>query len=89
MFRPFETRYWVDNRRSKPVTRGFPKAEAGSVSGAAKAAMRGFVSKVQCIDRNTGSALWTVVRGAKLPGRPIYNVEVLRGDGEPTPRRKA
>jgi hypothetical protein len=31
--RPFETRYWFDQRQKTPMSRGFPKAEEGSIKG--------------------------------------------------------
>ena len=78
--RPYETRYWLDRREKTPIVRGFPKAEAGSIDGAAKAAMKGLVAKVQCIDRHNDQVLWTVIRGDKVPGRNLYNVKAVRGD---------
>lgn len=80
--RPFETRYWVDRRKGKPLVRGFPKGEAGSVDGAAKAAAKGLVSKVQCVDRHTEQVLWTVIRGNKVPGRNLWSVTAHKGDQE-------
>jgi hypothetical protein len=78
--RPYETRYWCDRRLSKPITRGFPKAEIGSIDGAMKAAGKGLVSKVQCIDRVSELVIWTVLRGRKVPGRNLYSVEAHSGD---------
>lgn len=78
--RPYETRYWTDNRRTRPTTSGFPKAETGSIDGAVKAAAKGLVSKVQCIDRENETVLWTVKRGAKLPGRNLWSTEAHKGD---------
>ena len=78
--RPYETRYWIDSRIGKPITRGFPKAEAGSIEGAMRMIARGFASKVQCINRVTGRVLWTVKRGPKVPGVSIRPVLVERGD---------
>lgn len=78
--RPFQTRYWYGNRLlKKPTTSGFPKREEGSIDGAMKAAGKGWVSKVECIDRNTGEVLWTVVRGNKVPGRNVYSVAAHKG----------
>jgi len=88
MKRPYETRYWVDSRRTQPITRGFPKAEAGSIDGAARAVARGFCNKVQCIERETAKVLWTVKRGPRVPGVHIRPVEVIRGDDEKPSRRK-
>lgn len=78
--RPFETRYWVDRRLTKPITSGYPKQEQGSIDGAMKAAGKGLVSKVQCIDRTSGDVVWTVVRGNKVPGRNVYSVNAHKGD---------
>lgn len=86
--RPFETRYWCDRRLAKPITSGYPKAEAGSIDGAMKAAGKGLVSKVQCIDRATGAVAWTVLRGAKVPGRDVYSVDAHKGDYHPRGRKE-
>lgn len=90
MKRPYETRYWVDSRRRAPISRGFPKAEDGSIEGAAKAVARGYANKVQCIDRieHPGRVLWTVKAGPRVPGVHIRPVEVIRGDDEKPSRRR-
>jgi hypothetical protein len=80
--RRFETRYWLDSRETKPITRGFPKREDGSITGASRAVARGLASKVQCIDRKDDKVLWTVKRGAKVPGVSIRPVLVSRGEHE-------
>lgn len=78
--RPYETRYFIDSRKTKPVTRGFPKRQDGSIEGAAKAVAKGFANKVQCVDRNADRVIWTVKRGPKVPGVQIRPVLVERGD---------
>jgi hypothetical protein len=88
MPRPFETRYWVDLRKTKPVTRGFPKAEVGSIKGASRAVAMGYVNKVQCIDRERDHVVWTVKRGDKVRGVNIRPVLVFRGDPDQKPARK-
>lgn len=86
--RPYETRYWIDARKTKPVTKGFPKHEDGSIEGAGRAVARGFASKVQCIERETGRVLWTVKRAPRVPGVHIRGLEVHRGDPDERPSRK-
>lgn len=81
MIRQFETRYWFGYRRSKPDSRGFPKAQDGSIVGASKAIGRGLATKVQCIDRNRGEVLWTLKRGPKVPGANIWPTIVVKGQG--------
>jgi hypothetical protein len=78
--RPYETRYWVDGRRKSPISRGFPKAQEGSIEGAARAVASGFASKVQCITRPGGRVLWTVKAGPRVPGVRVVPVHVERGD---------
>lgn len=78
--RPYETRYWVDARLKRPISRGFPKAEVGSIEGASKAIARGFASKVDCIDRSTGEVQWMVKAGQRVRGVSIVPVEVFRRD---------
>lgn len=80
--RRFQTRYWLGNRNHKPSSyaRGFPKTEDGSIAGVGKLALRGWISKAQCFDWLTGKVLWTVERGAKVPGTNIYSVTVHKGD---------
>lgn len=85
--RPFETRYWCDMRLTKPVTRGFPKAEIGSIEGASKAVAKGYVNKVQCIDREQEKVVWTVKRGEKVRGVNIRPVLVFKGDPDAKPSR--
>lgn len=81
MKREYETRYWIDRRLNKPITRGFPKSEEGGIEGAAKAVAKGLASKVQRIHRPTGYVEWTVLRGPKVRGVAVYPTEVIRGDG--------
>lgn len=80
MKREYETRYWLDNRKAKPVTRGFPKAEAGSAKGAGKIIMQGFAVKVQCVHRPTGNVLWTAKRVLEK-GLHVCSVIVTKGEG--------
>lgn len=90
--RPFETRYFGDGRYKKDKyigSRGFPKSESGSIDGAAKAVAKGYVRKVQCVDRHHGDkVLWTVVARPKVPGVKIVPYDVIRGDDERPSRRK-
>jgi hypothetical protein len=81
----FETRYWVDRRKSKPITKGFPWSETGNIEGAVKACGKGLASKVQSINRQTGEVRWTAIRGRKIPGVNIYPVDVVKGDKEGKP----
>lgn len=81
--RPYETRYFgsISMRDpSKAVSRGFPKAEEGSIEGAAKAVAKGWVRKVQCIERSTERVLWTVKAGPRVRGVNIIPTVVTRGD---------
>ena len=84
--RQFETRYFGRARYKRlqyAVSRGFPKSEDGSIEGAAKAVARGYVDKVQCIDRwNHDRVKWTVKAGQPVPGVRIRPVIVIRGDDE-------
>lgn len=80
MKRPYETRYWIDARHTNPITKGFPKAEEGSIQGAGRVVARGLATKVQCIDRETGEVLWTVKRTPRVRGVNIRGLEVFRGD---------
>lgn len=88
--RQFETRYFGDGRYKKAKfigSRGFPKSEEGSIDGASKAVAKGYVAKVQCIDRFNGDkVLWTVIGKPKVPGVKIRPYDVIRGDDE-RPRR--
>lgn len=89
--RPFETRYFGNANMRNPklaLSRGFPKAEAGSIEGAAKAVAKGFVNKVQCIDRENERVVWTVKRGERVRGVNIRPVEVYRGDPDERGRRR-
>lgn len=86
--RDFETRYWQDNRTKKPMTSGFPKAEAGSAKGIHRVIIHGLASKVQCVDRNTDEVLWTVKRGPRIPGTSIHAIETCKGDPDAWPRRR-
>lgn len=79
IIRPFETRYYLDGRTKKPITKGFPKSQDGVIKGASNAVMRGLCYKVQCIDRNKDQVLWTVHAGQKVPGLPRSAV-VVRGE---------
>lgn len=79
IIRPFETRYYLDGRTKKPVTKGFPKSQDGVIKGASNAVMRGLCFKVQCINRETEKVLWTVYAGPKVPGLPRGAI-VVRGD---------
>lgn len=88
MKRPYETRYWIDQREKAPLARGFPKAEAGSIQGAAKVVAQGFASKVQCIDRSTGEVVWTVKRGDKVRKVNIRPTMVFKGDPDDKPVRR-
>lgn len=87
MKRPFETRYWVDGRVKKPITRGFPKAEAGSAKGAGKIIMQGLASKVQCVNRETGAIVWTA-KAVRVRGVNVCGVDVQHGDDERTTTAK-
>lgn len=80
--RRYETRYWLDGRRREPLkgSKGFPKHEDGSISGAGRVVLRGLASKIQCFDRVTGKVLWTVKKGDKVPGTHIFNVLAFKGD---------
>lgn len=88
MKRPYETRYWIDQRQKAPLARGFPKAEEGSIKGAAKVVAQGFASKVQCIDRNNGEVVWTVKRGEKVRGVNIRPTAVFKGDPDNKVKRR-
>lgn len=77
--RPFETRYWPNASSKAFPTRGYPKAEMGSISGAAKAVALGDAFKVECVDRYSGEVLWTVRRGLKVPGVHVWPVYVFKG----------
>lgn len=80
--RRFATRYWYDARFKEPsrASRGFPRTEDGSIAGAGKVIMKGWCAKVQCYDRVLGRVLWTLKRGAKLPGTSLYTVTAHRGE---------
>lgn len=83
--RQFETRYFGSTRykRTRFIgSRGFPKTENGSIDGAAKAVAKGFVDKVQCIDRFSDKVKWTVKALPRVPGVNIRPYEVIRGDDE-------
>lgn len=86
--RDYEIRYWVDSRKSKPISRGFPKTEMGQygksngAAGAVRAITQGFASKVQCVHRPTDAILWTAT-GEGVPGTHMRSVRVVRGEGKP------
>lgn len=86
--RTHETRYWIDQRFSKPITSGFPKAEEGSIKGASNAVAKGYAHKVQRVERATQKVEWTVKRGDKVPGVNIRPVLVFRGDPDAKPVRR-
>lgn len=80
--RRYATRYWVDQRRKQPIryAQGFPKTEDGSMEGAGRLILKGWISKAQCYDRVLGKVLWTLKRGPKLPGTNIHTVLPFKGD---------
>lgn len=80
--RRYQTRYWLDARKAEPLrsSKGFPKTEDGSLEGVGRLALKGWIAKAQCFDWHTGTVLWTVRRGAKVPGTNVYQVHVNKGD---------
>jgi hypothetical protein len=79
--REFVTEYWYGYpHEKKPTTRGYPKAEEGSIEGAAKAVAKGWVAKVRRVHRDTGRVEWTVTRGEKVRGVNIWPIDVVKGD---------
>lgn len=84
--REFEVRYWLDSRKSKPITRGFPKTELGAygksngAAGAIRAINQGFASKVQCVHRPTERVLWTAKAAPAIPGVHVRSAIVMKGD---------
>lgn len=88
MKRPYSTLYFSAVNSAKPQSRGHPKHEDGSIEGAAKAVARGYVRKVQCIDREKDRVLWTVKAGERVRGIHIIPVLVERGEGNESPTRR-
>lgn len=83
--RRYKLEYWFDLRRKDPTpyTRGFPGSEDTSVEAAGRRIMRGLVAKIQCTDRTQDRVVWTLVRGPRVLGTPLYSVLAYRGH-EPT-----
>jgi hypothetical protein len=81
--RRHRTDYWYDRRFKEPslyMRPGFPKTQEGSIEGVAKLVMKGWITKGACYDRVTGEYLWTVERGQKVPGTPLYAVVIWKGE---------
>lgn len=89
--RPFETRYFSNLNMTnvkRAMSRGFPKAEEGSIKGAAKVVAQGFANKVQCIDRANNEVVWTVKALPKVRGVNIRPTAVFKGDPDHKPVKK-
>jgi hypothetical protein len=80
--RQHRTDYWYHNRLHKPSPygRGFPKSEDGSIEGVAKLVMKGWITKGACFDRVKGKYLWTVERGPRIEGTPLYQPIISKGE---------
>jgi hypothetical protein len=87
--RRFATMYWFDGRQREPSpwSRGYPRAEEGSIEGAGRVVLKGYAAKVQCFDRVKGRVVWTVKRGARVPGTHLYEVIASQGDPDTKPAR--
>lgn len=82
IFRAYKNEYWYDMRLKDPCpfTRGFPGSESGSVEAAGRLIMTGRVAKIRCTDRTRDRVIWTLVRGPRVPGTPLFSVLPFRGD---------
>jgi hypothetical protein len=79
IIRPIETRYWVDRRNKSPIAKGYPKSALGTMKGAGLMIMRGWATKVQCVDRKKEVVLWTAIRVDNGPGVPC-GVKIEKGE---------
>lgn len=81
IYRRYKLEYWFDLRRKEPTpyTRGFPGSEDTSVEAAGRRIMRGMVAKIRCTDRTLDRVVWTLVRGPRVLGTPLFTVIPYRG----------
>lgn len=74
--KPIRTDFWFDLRMRKPsdYTRGFPDTEEGSIKGAGRIIMLGYVARIGCFDRVKGKYRWLLERGERIPGTNLFGV---------------
>jgi hypothetical protein len=79
--RRYRTDIWYDGRLKEPSrwTRGFPKAEVGSIQTAGRLVMAGYAYRVASFDRVRGRYVWTVQRGQRVQGTHVYTPVVTLG----------